>query len=214
LERQREEVVLEVSMQDAEIIEKIRSGETDAWQLLFDKYVGTLLYIGKSYGLVKADADEVANDVFLSAFTLFREGKLGPNIGPWLRKVMKNRAIDRSRENKQELDNEPFEDGRHWIDNQRGGSLRPKEDRLNLKRAWRHFMKHSPRTESPSTDANDTDILHWIANHVTNEDLADYLTINPDAARQRKHRALDRLKRKMKDVARSTSGCEVANNGK
>lgn len=196
-------------MQDAEIIARIRSGETDAWRLLFDKYRGGLLRVGTGLGLSDADAEEIENDVFLSAFTLLREGKLGANVGPWLRTVMRNRAVDRYRQNKRELESEP----QYGTDDQHGGSTTPKEIRRRFKRAWQQFAKSNPRSESPGTEANDTDILHWIANHATNEDLADYLTIDPNAARQRKLRALRRLKQKMDGLAQS-SGCAVLNDGK
>lgn len=207
MEKWREEVDLEASMQDAEIIARIRSGETDAWRLLFDKYGGGLLRVGTGLGLSDADAEEIVNDVFLGAFTLLREGNLGDNVGPWLRTVMRNRAVDRYRQNKQQIESEPFDDG------QRGGSITPKEIRRRFKRAWQQFAKSNPRSESLGTEANDTDILDWVAHRATNEDLADYLNIDPNAARQRKHRALRRFKQVLKSLEEPTAGA-VLHGGK
>ena len=190
-------------MQDAEIIARIRSGETDAWRLLFDKYGERLLRLGTSMGLSDADAEEVVNDVFLNAFSLLRDGKLKPNVGPWLREVMKNQVVDRYRQNLQHIESEPFEEERHLPDDQRAWSKTPMADRQRFKRAWQQFTKSNPRSVSPSTETNDADILAWVAHHATNEELADYLRIDPNAARVRKHRALARFKRLLASLEES-----------
>lgn len=192
-------------MQDSEILTRIRAGETDAWRLLFDKYGGGLLRLGTKMGLSDADAEEVVNDVFLSAFSLLRDGKLKPNVGPWLRELMKNQVIDRYRQNVQQIESEPFEDEHHLPDDQRAWSKTPMEDRRRFKRAWQQFTKNNPRSMSPNTEANDADILAWVAHHATNEELADYLNIDPNAARQRKYRALQRFKRVLATLEEPTT---------
>jgi len=196
-------------MQDSEIIARINSGETDAGRLLFDKYAAGLLRVGTGNGLSEADAEEVVNDVFLNAFALLREGRLGSKVGPWLRTVMKNRAIDRYRQNKQE----PTQNEQETIDAIRecGAARISDEVRQRFNRALSKFREDTPGTESPSTVANDTDILEWIGHYVTNDDLADYLNTNPNAARQRKLRALRRLKRAVDDFTETTAGVEESN---
>jgi DNA-directed RNA polymerase specialized sigma24 family protein len=193
-------------MQDSEIIARINSGETDAWRLLFDKYAVGLLRVGTGNGLSEADAEEVVNDVFLSAFALLREGRLGSKVGPWLRTVMKNRAVDRYRQNKPE----PTQNKQETIGaiGECGAARISDEVRQHFSRALSKFRKDHPGTESPSIIANDTDILEWIAHHATNDDLADYLNINLNAARQRRLRALRRLKNAIDDFTESTAGME------
>jgi RNA polymerase sigma factor (sigma-70 family) len=185
-------------MQDPEVIERIRAGEMYAAQLLYRKYLRVLLSIGQQNGLVHADAEEVANDVFLSAFALIREGKLGSKPGPWLCKVMRNRAIDRVRHNKssRDFESESLDEQYHTVNKHSGESRRPREV-LRVQQALQHLTAADSKTEGPSVEATDLDILTWIAHGVTNEELADYLNTNSNAARQRKSRALKRLKQEM-----------------
>lgn len=186
-------------MQDPEVIERIRAGEIHAAQLLYGKYLRVLLSIGQQNGLVHADAEEVVNDVFLSAFALIREGKLGSKPGPWLCKVMRNRAIDRVRRHKslRDFESESLDEQFHTVDEQKSaGSRRPREV-LRVQQALQHLAAADSKAEGPSTEATDLDILTWIAHGITNEELADYLNTNSNAARQRKSRALKRLKQEM-----------------
>lgn len=185
-------------MQDPEVIERIRAGEMYAAQLLYRKYLGVLLSIGQQNGLVPADAEEVVNEVFLSAFTLIREGKLGSKPGPWLCKVMRNRAIDQIRRSKssRDFESESLDEQYHTADEQSGGSRRPREV-LRVQQALQQLAAADSKAERPSVEATDLDILTWIAHGVTNEELADYLNTNSNAARQRKSRALKRLKQEM-----------------
>jgi DNA-directed RNA polymerase specialized sigma24 family protein len=91
---------VESSIPDAQIVERIRAGDVGAGQLLVRKYSKVLMVVGLRSGLSEADTREVVNDVFLAALTQARDGRLGPNVGPWLRKVMRNRAVDRYRHNR------------------------------------------------------------------------------------------------------------------
>lgn len=185
-------------MQDPEVIERIRAGEMYAAQLLYRKYLRVLLSIGQQNGLVHADAEEVANDVFLSAFAFIREGKLGSKPGPWLCKVMRNRAIDRVRHNKssRDFESESLDEQSHTVNEHSGESRRPREV-LRVQQALQHLAAADSKAEGPNVEATDLDILTWIAHGVTNEELADYLNTNSNAARQRKSRALKRLKQEM-----------------
>ncbi len=165
-------------MPDAPIVERIRDGDTEAARPLLRKYGGGLRAVGMRVGLSEADAEEVVNDVFLAALTLIREGKLGSNIGPWLFKVMKNRAIDRYRHDKpvRDRESEPFDEQYHTAVEQSGGSRRP-DELHRLKQVMQRMVEEQGREPGPSSEATDLDILIWIAHGATNEELAEYLNI-------------------------------------
>jgi RNA polymerase sigma factor (sigma-70 family) len=205
---------MESSMQDAEIIGRIRAGDTSAAQLLLQKYGRVLLVVGLRNGLSEADAEEVVNDVFLAALTMIRAGKLGPNMGPWLQKVMKNRAIDRYRHDRPARENEgiPFDNLGNAVYEQ-DSEPRKSRDLFLLEQAMEGFAQEEKKPIGPSSKVSDVDILKWIAHGATNEELAEYLNTNVNAAKQRRFRALRRLKQKIERLRESSDNAVVTRVG-
>lgn len=192
-------------LEDGEIIKRIGARDGAAERVLLEKYGGFILAVARGQGLSECDAEEVANDVLLESIEQARAGYLkASSLRPWLRKVTKNRAIDRHRRNGtvREHDEEVIEELRLSIDCP--GTARGEDDRVYtyklvvVRQALRRLRNREARRIGARSEAGDTQVLVWIAHRVSNEELAEYLGTNENAARQRRHRALERLKEEMR----------------
>lgn len=171
---------------DADILDGIRIGHPMAEQLLVEKYSRALMAVAQRNGLGRADAEEVVSDTLLAAIEKGREGSLGPNVGPWLARVTRNRAIDKFRREKTRVEHEATA-----LKQLGTGGEFDKEDkvfpfkRLEVQRAMKKLSERDRR------------VLTYVAARVTDEELAEYENITVNNARQVRSRALKRLKREL-----------------
>ncbi len=82
---------------DAELILQVRSGDRDAFGVLYERHVGAARALARQY-VPPADADDVVADAFSKLFEMFGRGA-GPDAGfrTYLYTVVRHRAFDVSR---------------------------------------------------------------------------------------------------------------------
>ena len=89
---------------DVELIERLRAGESQATEMLMERFAGAAYRV--AYGITRnaADAEEVVQDVFVSiARTLARfEGRAA--LWTWLYRVVTNAALNKRRGKRREVE--------------------------------------------------------------------------------------------------------------
>ena len=82
---------------DAELILQVRSGDRDAFGVLYERHAGAARALARQY-VSPADADDVVADAFSKLFEMLRRGA-GPDAGfrPYLYTVVRHRSFDVSR---------------------------------------------------------------------------------------------------------------------
>lgn len=197
---------------DEQIIRGIRAKKEEAEELLFRKYVSRLVAVSIQMGLMEADAEEVASDVLLTALEEARAGKLGLHIGPWLYRAMRYRTIDWFRKAQTARKHEMIAAEELSLS---GGEQKKEEGEKEksvylarqflVRRALQNLEQQEKKRTGPKSEARDSDIIKWIAHGVTNEELAEYLDINENAARQRRFRAQERFEQELNHLKKNTS---------
>jgi RNA polymerase sigma factor (sigma-70 family) len=82
---------------DAELILQVRSGDRDAFGVLYERHAAAARALARQY-VSSADAEDVVADAFSKLFEMLRRGA-GPDAGfrPYLYTVVRHRAFDVSR---------------------------------------------------------------------------------------------------------------------
>ncbi|WP_454860443.1 RNA polymerase sigma factor [Promicromonospora soli] len=82
---------------DAELILQVRSGDRDAFGVLYERHASAARALARQY-VSPADAEDVVGDAFSKLFEMLRRGA-GPDAGfrPYLYTVVRHRAFDVSR---------------------------------------------------------------------------------------------------------------------
>jgi RNA polymerase sigma factor (sigma-70 family) len=87
------------SHSDDELIRCFRDGSEDAFGILHDRYREAILrYVRRTLpGAVGADAEDVTQDAFLSAYRALRADERDIRFRPWLYRIAHNRCLDQRR---------------------------------------------------------------------------------------------------------------------
>ena len=98
--------------EEQELIRRSQSGDTRAYDALVSHYLGRVISI--AWGIVRnaQDAEDLAQEAFVSAYQNIGRFRTGEPFGPWISRIVTNRALDvmkhRTRVRHVELvDNEP-----------------------------------------------------------------------------------------------------------
>jgi RNA polymerase sigma factor (sigma-70 family) len=88
---------------DAELVARCRSGETDAWNELverFSRYVYAICT--QAFRLDQADAEDVFQDVFARVYEHLDRLRNDEAVRPWIAQLTRRLCIDRLRESRRE----------------------------------------------------------------------------------------------------------------
>ena len=93
-------------LNDRRFVDKLRKGDTRAFQILFDRFVPKLrMYLAKQFNLPFQDADELAADtmfkVHKSITTYNPDG--GAKLGTWITEIGRNTTLDYLRKQKVQM---------------------------------------------------------------------------------------------------------------
>ena len=95
----------ELSVSDAEIIARIRSGDDAAMALMYDRYSHVVYAVALRVLSDRSTAEDVLQDVFIQFWRnpqAFNAGR--GNLGPWLAVIARNRAIDQLHKKRAEVE--------------------------------------------------------------------------------------------------------------
>lgn len=81
-------------MTDSELIEKINSGNTQAFKELIEKYQGVVFRTAMGFVHSKADADDLTQEVFIRVFESLHSFKGKAEFSTWLYRITANCSIN------------------------------------------------------------------------------------------------------------------------
>ena len=120
-------------MGEAEIIEKLKQEDENAFRQLVEKY--QQLVVNTCFGLVHnmEDAEDIAQDVFIEVHRSIHKFRANSRLSTWLYRIAVNRSLNHIRDNKRRKWFQPLEDS----------SKIGKEHVFNVT---------SPKTDSPDSE--------------------------------------------------------------
>lgn len=89
---------------DAELIEKVKNGDTDAFRQLVDKYKDVSLSLAYSILKDKAKAEDVLQEAFIKVFHKAASFKHQSAFSSWLYRIVVNSSYNELKRNKSYLD--------------------------------------------------------------------------------------------------------------
>lgn len=102
-----------VEITDAQLVERCRAGDAEAWNELVDRFSRYVYAIAvRAFRLPEHEAEDVFQDVFARTFERLGSLRDDAAIRPWLAQLTRNACIDRLRAGAREQPvEEPFSDG-------------------------------------------------------------------------------------------------------
>ncbi len=96
---------------DAELLARLVAGEEAAFRELYDQYSGEVYRLGRRFVHSDAEAEEVVQEVFVSAFRYVGRFRGQARLRTWLYRITVNRALKRRRwwSRRREVDDGPLE---------------------------------------------------------------------------------------------------------
>ncbi len=88
------------SLTDQDIILKIRKGDTASFRLLVERYQHMIYTSACKLLKSKEDAEEVAQDIFLKAFTSIKDFRGDAKFSTWLYKIAYHKCLDHLKKKK------------------------------------------------------------------------------------------------------------------
>ena len=86
------------AVEDAELLVRIRAGDAQAFRVVVDRHLSSLLAVSRRMLRDDAEAEDVAQEALLRLWRLASTLEVGPSgLKPWLRRVVSNLCIDRVR---------------------------------------------------------------------------------------------------------------------
>jgi RNA polymerase sigma factor (sigma-70 family) len=87
-----------IELTDAQLVERCRAGEADAWNELVERFSRYVYAISvRVFGLSETDAEDVFQDVFARTFERLDSLRDDTAVRPWLAQLTRNACIDRLR---------------------------------------------------------------------------------------------------------------------
>src|SRR5918999_1845311 len=87
-----------IELTDAQLVERCRAGEADAWNELVERFSRYVYAISvRVFGLSETDAEDVFQDVFARTFERLDSLPDDTAVRPWLAQLTRNACIDRLR---------------------------------------------------------------------------------------------------------------------
>lgn len=82
------------------LIEMVKKGHKQAFCQLAKKYYGTMIYYLMGFGLSRSDAEDVAQEAFINAYTKIDQFKSSGSFISWILRIARNQHIDKIRREK------------------------------------------------------------------------------------------------------------------
>jgi RNA polymerase sigma factor (sigma-70 family) len=90
-------MVVDRPLDEAELVERARRGDLEAWETLVRTYQGIAFRTAYLLAGNAADAEEAAQDGFLKAYRALGRFRRGAPLKPWLLRIVANEARNRRR---------------------------------------------------------------------------------------------------------------------
>lgn len=157
---------------DSEIIDKIKKGDTNLYQVIVHRYNGYLYKVGKSYGFHHSDIEDLMQETYIKAFEHLKDFEGRSSLKTWLVHIMYNSCFHkkqkpsfrREQPASEHLENEPSGlyskktvDGNHTVQNH---ELRKMIDETILQIPEEYRMVFTLREEAGLSTSETAHILN------------------------------------------------------
>ena len=177
-------------LNDNEIISKVLGGDQQAYALLVDRYQRYVFTITLRFLKTREDAEEVSQDVFIKVYRSLADFRGASKFSTWLYTIVNTTCITFLRKKRLEthsLDHEKVFEAADSIDSGMRANLVEQKSRVAMVNQAIRLL-----------NTDDAEILTlFYKGEQTLEEIASILSIEPNAAKVRLHRARTRLKDKM-----------------
>jgi RNA polymerase sigma factor (sigma-70 family) len=177
-------------LNDNEIISKVLEGDQQAYAMLVDRYQRYVFTLTLRFLKTREDAEEVAQDVFIKVYRSLANFRGASKFSTWLYTIVNTTCITFLRKKKLEtysLDQEKVFEAADSIDSGMRANLVEQKSRVAMVNQAIRLL-----------NTDDAEILTlFYKGEQTLEEIATILTIEPNTAKVRLHRARTRLKEKM-----------------
>ncbi len=181
---------MSIGPNDNEIINRVLSGEQEAYGLLVDRYRNYVFTIALRFTKNREDAEEVAQDIFVKAFRALADFRGASKFSTWLYTIVNTTCITFLRKKRLEV---------HSLDNERVFEAAENQDSgMNANQVEQKSRIAMVTKAIGLLNADDSAIitLFYKAEQSLDE-IARALNIEPNTAKVRLHRARTRLKEVM-----------------
>jgi RNA polymerase sigma-70 factor (ECF subfamily) len=175
---------------DNEIIDRILSGDQQAYALLVDRYKSFVFTLAFRYTKSREDAEEASQDIFIKAYRALGDFRKESKFSTWLYTIVTTTCITFLRKKKLET---------HSLDNEKIFDIADSQDsglRANMVEQKSKTTMVNKSIQLLSSDDAAIITLFYKA-ELSLEEIAKTLGIDANTAKVRLHRARTRLKGKM-----------------
>lgn len=174
-------------MEDYEIIERVRKGDADLFEILVRRYEGLLFALAWRMLHNRADAEDAVSEVFMKAYRAVDRFRGEARFSTWLYRIAINHFLNKlrkgSRIREADLDPERMESG-----NTPGGFMQKKELTLKVAQA----VDRLPARQRAIFNMRYQEEL-------SHAEIADILGITEGASKAAYHHAVLKLRESLKD---------------
>lgn len=175
---------------DNEIIDRVLTGDQQAYTLLVDRYKSFVFTLALRYTKNREDAEEISQDIFIKAYRALADFRKESKFSTWLYTIVNTTSITFLRKKKLEI---------HSLDNEKIFDIADSKDsgmRANqVEQKSRISMVNRAIRLLSSDDA--AIITLFYKGEQSLEEIARAIGIDSNTAKVRLHRARTRLKEKM-----------------
>jgi RNA polymerase sigma-70 factor (ECF subfamily) len=94
----------------SKVVEKCKDGDSEAWNMIIDKYSKRIYNIALNFAGNGDDAADITQDIFLKVYNNIEKFKEEKNFHSWILKISKNYCIDYWRKNKMNVNRVDLDD--------------------------------------------------------------------------------------------------------
>jgi RNA polymerase sigma factor (sigma-70 family) len=94
------------TLSDTEVIEKVLAGENSYYEIIIRRYNPLLYKIGRSYGLLHEDVQDVMQETFITGYEKLYQFQGKSQLSTWLTRIMINKCLFKM---KRRVDNIPLD---------------------------------------------------------------------------------------------------------
>lgn len=183
----------DVSREDRELLDRLRAGDANAFEVVVERYGGRMLAVARRLLREEEDARDAVQDALISAFRGLARFEGDAQLGTWLHRIVVNAALMRLRRRKRRPEL-PIDDllprfdaeGHHLVRPERAPFPDEQTGRKELLRLVRAAVEQLPDGYREVYLLRDVDEL-------STEETASALGITPNAVKIRLHRARQAL---------------------
>lgn len=88
-----EQNILNNTLTDTEVLARVLAGEISLYEIIIRRYNSLLYKVGRSYGLVHEDVQDVMQDTYITGYEKLHQFQGRAQLSTWLTRIMINKCI-------------------------------------------------------------------------------------------------------------------------